>query len=221
MLLHCGVCEDSWESLGLQGDPTSPFERKSVLNIHWKDWCWSWNSNTFGHLMQRTDSLEKTLMLGKIEGGRRRRWQDEMVGWHHWLNGIEFEQTLGVGDGQGSLVCCSLWGCKESDMTEQLNWTIISSDEHLFMRLLSLKPNPHIHYSLSIIFGASHLCSSLSPLPPFSYYLPLSLQPPLSCKLQKNKALSILFTGMCLWCIFTVFLEQMVSLFYGWKFSWG
>ena len=45
----------------------------------------------FGHLMRRTDSLEKTLMLGKIEGGRRRGWQDEMVGWHHWLNGHESE----------------------------------------------------------------------------------------------------------------------------------
>ena len=45
MLLNCGVGEDSWESLGLEGDPTSPSERKSVLNIHWKDWCWSWSSN--------------------------------------------------------------------------------------------------------------------------------------------------------------------------------
>ena len=61
-----------WESLGLQGDPTSPSKRKSVLNIRWKDWCRSWNSNTFGHLMQRTDSLGKTLMLGKIEGRRKR-----------------------------------------------------------------------------------------------------------------------------------------------------
>ena len=46
MLLNCGVGEDSWESLGLQGDPVSPSSRKSVLNIHWKDWCWSWNSST-------------------------------------------------------------------------------------------------------------------------------------------------------------------------------
>ena len=52
----------------------------------------------FGHLMQRTDSLEKTLMLGKIEGRRRGR-QDEMVGWHHRLDRPEFEQALGVGDG--------------------------------------------------------------------------------------------------------------------------
>ena len=49
--------------------------------------------------------------------------EDKMVGWPHWLDGHEFEQALGVGDGQRSLVCCSPWGCKESDMTEQLNWT--------------------------------------------------------------------------------------------------
>ena len=48
--------------------------------------------------------------------------EDEMVGWHHQLNGHEFEQALGVGDGQGSLVCCGSWGCKESDRTEWLNW---------------------------------------------------------------------------------------------------
>ena len=75
----------------------------------------------FGHLMQKTDSLEKTLMMGKIEGRRRRGQEDEMVGWHHQLDGHEFEQAPGVGNGQGSLVCCSPWGCKESDMTEQLN----------------------------------------------------------------------------------------------------
>ena len=61
----------------------------------------------FGLLMQKADSLEKTLMLEKIEGRRRRGRQDAMVGWHHRLNGHEFMQTLGDGDGQGSLVCCS------------------------------------------------------------------------------------------------------------------
>ena len=74
----------------------------------------------FGHLMGRTDSLEKTLMLGKIEGGRRRGRQG-MSGWHHQLNGHDFEQAPAVGDGQGSLVCCSPWGLKESDTTERLN----------------------------------------------------------------------------------------------------
>ena len=61
-----------------------------------------------GHLMRRTDTLEKTLMLGKIEGGRRRgRQEDEMAGRHYQLNGHEFEQSPGVGDGNGGLVCCT------------------------------------------------------------------------------------------------------------------
>ena len=73
----------------------------------------------FGHLMRRADSFEKTLMLGKIEGRRKKgATEDEMVGWHHRLNGHGFEQALGVGDGQGSLACCSLWGRKKSDITE-------------------------------------------------------------------------------------------------------
>ena len=65
--------------------------------------------------MQRADSLEKTLMLGKIEGRKRR---DEMVGWRHRLSGHESEPAPGDGEGQGSLVCCSPRGHKESDMTE-------------------------------------------------------------------------------------------------------
>ena len=72
----------------------------------------------FGHLMWRTGSLEKTLIMGKIEGRRRRGWLRM-----RWLDGHEFEQAPGVGDGQGSLACCSPWGGKELDMTEWLNWT--------------------------------------------------------------------------------------------------
>ena len=71
----------------------------------------------FDRLMQRTDSLEKTLMLGKTEGRRRRGWKDEMVWWHHWLNGHEFERAQGDGERDGRMVCCSPWGCKEADMT--------------------------------------------------------------------------------------------------------
>ena len=77
----------------------------------------------FDHLMRRVDSLEKTLMLGGIGGRRRRGRQDEMAGWHYWLDGREFEWTLGVGDRQGGLVCCNSWGRKESDTTKRLNWT--------------------------------------------------------------------------------------------------
>ena len=70
----------------------------------------------FGHRMRSTDSLKNTLMLGKIECRSKRGWwmtEDEMFGWHHRFNGYEFEQSLCVGDGQGSFVCFSLWGCKE------------------------------------------------------------------------------------------------------------
>ena len=75
----------------------------------------------FSHLIQRADSLEKTLMLGKTEGRRRRRQQDKMVGWHHRFNGCKFEQPLGDSEGQGSLVCCSPRGYKELAMTQWLN----------------------------------------------------------------------------------------------------
>ena len=72
----------------------------------------------FGHLMQRADSFEKTLMLGKIEG-RRRRGQQRMVGWDHRHNGHGFGWTLGVGDGQGGLVCCdSLYTTEQLNLTE-------------------------------------------------------------------------------------------------------
>ena len=83
MLLNCGVGEDSWESLGLQGEQTSQCLRKSVLNIHGKDLRLKLKLQYFGHLMQSPDSLEKILMLRKIEDRRRRGWQRM-----RWLDGI-------------------------------------------------------------------------------------------------------------------------------------
>ena len=78
----------------------------------------------FGHLMWRVDSLEKTLMLGGMGGQEEKgTTEDEMAGWHHWLDGCEFGWTLGVGDGQGVLGCYNSWGHKELDTTEWLNWT--------------------------------------------------------------------------------------------------
>ena len=75
------------------------------------------------HLMQRTD-IWKDPDAGKDwRQEEKETTEDEMVGWPHWLDGHEFEQAPGVGDGQGSLVCCSPWGHKESYMTELLNWT--------------------------------------------------------------------------------------------------
>ena len=123
MLLNCGVGEDSWESLGLQGDPTSPFWRRSALSVHWKDWCWNWNPILW--------PLHATSWLIGKDPDAGRDWgqeekgttEDEMTGWHHQLNGHEFEWTPGVGGGQGGLECWDSWGRKESDTTERLNWT--------------------------------------------------------------------------------------------------
>ena len=122
MFLNCGVGEDSWESLGLQEDPTGPFWRRPVLGIHWKDGCWGRNSSTL-------EFHVKSWLIGK-DPDAGRDWgqeekgttEDEMAGWHHWLDGHEFGWTQGVGDRQGGLVCCDSWGHKELDMTEQLNW---------------------------------------------------------------------------------------------------
>ena len=75
----------------------------------------------FGHLMRRVDSLEKTLMLRDWGQEEKGTTEDEMAGWHHRLDGPEFESTPGVGDGQGGLACCSSWGRKELDTPESLN----------------------------------------------------------------------------------------------------
>ena len=78
--------------------------------------------------------------------------EDAMIGWHHWLNGHEFEQAPGIGDGQGSLACCSVWGRKESDMTEWLNWP------ELLMRL-SVVLDVYWLYFVVCVMPAEVFCS--------------------------------------------------------------
>ena len=86
----------------------------------------------FGHLMRRTDSLEEDPYAGKDWGQEEKgTTEDEMAGWHHWLNGHEFEETPGVGDGQGGLACCSPWAPKELDTTDWLNWLVEFTILHL------------------------------------------------------------------------------------------
>ena len=88
------------------------------LNIHWKNWCWSYN--TLAILCEDLTHLKRLRCWERLKAGGGVT-EDEMVGWHHWFDGHEFEQTLGVGDGQESLACFSPWGCKELDTTEWLN----------------------------------------------------------------------------------------------------
>ena len=122
-ILNCGVGEDSWESL----------DCKEIQPVHSeRDQPWDF----FG----RNDAKAETpvvwpphvtsWLIGK-DSDAGRDWgqeekgttEDEMAGWHHWLNGRESEWTPGVGDGQRGLACCDSWGRKESDTTERLNWT--------------------------------------------------------------------------------------------------
>ena len=124
--MNCGDGEDSWESFGLQGDPTSQSYRKSVLNIHWKDWCWSWSSNTLATWCQEPTHWKRPWCWEILKAGG----EGDDRGWDGWMASLTrwicVWVNLGVGDGQGVLACCSPWGCKESDMTEWLNWTEIS-----------------------------------------------------------------------------------------------
>ena len=100
--------------------PVNP--KGNQLNIHWKNWCWSWNCNTLA-------TWGEELTFWK-DPDARKDWrqeekgtiENEIIGWHHWLHGHEFEKAPGVRDRQGGLACCSPWGHKESDTTEQLNW---------------------------------------------------------------------------------------------------
>ena len=120
--------------MGLRLEKTleSPLDRKEIQPVNPK-------GNQSWIFTRRTDAEAETLILWPPDAknwliwkdsdiGKDWRWEkgttkDEMVGWHHRLNGHEFEETPGVGDRQEGLVCCSPWGCKESDMTEQQHWT--------------------------------------------------------------------------------------------------
>ena len=109
----------------------SPLDCKEIQPVHPK-WDQSWV------FIGRTDADTETSILwphdvkswligkdpdgGKDWGQEKGMTEDEMVGWHHWLNGHGFGWTLGVGDGQGGLACCNSWGGKELDMTEWLDW---------------------------------------------------------------------------------------------------
>ena len=116
-----GVGKESWEPLDCKGikrvDPKGNHswivigrtDAEAETPIFWPPDVKNWHTG-------------KTLMLGNIEGRRTKGQQDE-IGCHHWLDEHKFEQALGVGDGQGNLICCNLWDRKELDKTERLNCT--------------------------------------------------------------------------------------------------
>ena len=137
-------CGKSWApknwcfwTVVLQKTLASPLDCKEIQPVHSKETSPGCSLERlmlklqyFGPLMRRVDSLEKTLMLGLRDWGQEEKGttEDEMAGWHHWLDGHESEWTPGVGDGQGGLACCDSWGHKESETTEWLNWTELNWD---------------------------------------------------------------------------------------------
>ena len=105
MLLNCGVGEDSWESLGLQGDQISQSERKLTLNIHWKDWRWSQGCDTLATWGKEPTHWKRPRMLGQIEGRRRKGWQRM-----RWLDGIIDSINMSLSklwDGEGRGTWCA------------------------------------------------------------------------------------------------------------------
>ena len=127
MLLNCGARGDSWESLGLQGDPTSPSKRKSVLNIHWKDWCWSWSSNTLATWWEELTHLKRPWCWERLKAGG----EGNDRGWDGWM--VSPTQWTWVWAGSGSWGWTGSPGLLQSmglqrvghDWVTELNWTFL------------------------------------------------------------------------------------------------
>ena len=96
---------------------------QSILNIHWNDWCWSWNSNSLATWYKELTYYKIPWCWERVKTGE----EGDDRGWDVWmaspLDGHEFEEAPGVGDGEWSLACCCPWSHKESDTTGWLNWT--------------------------------------------------------------------------------------------------
>ena len=159
MLLNCGVGEDCWEFLGL-ATRWNQLILKEINPLYSLEGLML-KLQYFGHLMRRANLLEKTLMLGERRQEKKGTTEDKMVGWHHQLRGHEFEQASANGERQGSLVCCSPWSWKESDMAERLN----NSNSFLTVPLFSLHPlSPLIDDCLNLIFGSQGSSGGWNPL---------------------------------------------------------
>ena len=95
MLLNCGVGEDSWESLGLQGDPTSPFWRRSTLGFLWKEWCWSWNSSSLATSCEELTHWKRLWCWEGLGAGG----EGDDRGWDGWMASLTRRTWVWVNSG--------------------------------------------------------------------------------------------------------------------------
>ena len=126
MLLNCGVGEDSWETLGLQGHPTSPSYRRSVLGVHWKEWGGSWHSNMLATWCEELTHWKRSWCWEGLGTGR----EADNSRWDGWMASLTQWTWVWVNSGSwwwtGRLACCGSWGCKELDTTEWLSHTLLA-----------------------------------------------------------------------------------------------
>ena len=145
MFLNCGVGEDSWESLGLQGDPTSPFWRRSTLGIHWKDWCWSWNSNTLATWCEELTHWKRPWFWERLKA---RGEGDDRV-WDGWMASLT--QWTWVWVNSRSWWCTGRPGVLQSMGSQRVGHDWVTELNECILYITVVKELENINYVIKII----------------------------------------------------------------------
>ena len=149
MLLICGVGEDSWESLGLQGDQASPSKRKSILNTLWKDWCWSWNSNNLTTWWEELTHWKRPWCWERLKAGWDRAYRE----WDGWMASLTWWTWIRASSG-------SWWWTGKPGMLQSMgsqrvgrdwDWTDIINHTSYFLKVCSYDKFD-VHFQWNVFF---------------------------------------------------------------------